>query len=256
MIRSLPIVILILNCVLACSSKRDIPSRGLIARFGSTPTIDGVFAPGEWNDAEIVRADTIEQFRIKHDGINLYFAVKAGGGNLLFNTDAGVRVLHWSAQLGLAEYIKSDTLRQLLEKPFAFELWGLQNESPSVIQEALAGYLANNGWASNTASMGNLMQSELVVSFDWLGVNPKSGRFVEIPSVNICGGLMISRGDPRAEELMTLSQEEMEKLYPSVSWPAKFPASDSLCMLFMGGLPDTIQIDEADFGKIWIDLRK
>jgi hypothetical protein len=253
MIRSLPIVLLILYGVLACSSMREIESTGLIARFGSTPTVDGIFDPGEWNDAEIVRVDTIEQFRIKHNGVNLYFAVKAGGGNLLFNTDAGVRVLHWSAQLGSAEYVKSDSLTQLLDKPFAFELWGLQNESPSVIQEALAGYLVKNGWAANTASMGNLMQSELVVSLDWLGVHPKSGRFVEIPSVHICGGLMIARGDPRAEELLTLSREEMKELYPSVSWPAQSPASDSLCM---GDLPDTLHIDAADYGKIWIDLRR
>ena len=249
--RSFPIVFSFLVCFLACSSTREIEPTGLSARFGSTPTIDGVFESGEWDDAEIVRADTIEQCRIKHDGVNLYFAVRAGGGNILFNTDAGVRVLHWSAQLGSAVYVKSDTLTQVLDKPFAFKLWGLQNESPAVIQETLAGYLAENGWAANTASMGNLMQSELVVSFDWLGVNTGSGRFVEIPSVRIGAGLMIARGDPREEELMAFSREEMKKLYPSVTWPLQSPPSDSIGR---GGLPDTIHVDEADYGTIWIDL--
>lgn len=252
MIRSLTIVCSFLVCFSACSSTSEVEPTGLIARFGSTPTIDGVFDSGEWDDAEIARADTIEQFRIKHDGVNLYFAVRAGGGNLLFNTDAGVRVLHWSAQLGSAEYVRSDTLTQLLDKPFTFELWGLQNESPAVIQETLAEYLAENGWAANTASMGNLMQSELVVSFDWLGVNTESGRFVEIPSVRIGGGLIISKGDPREKELLALSREEMIKLYPSVSWPSMSPPSNSIGM---GGLPDTIQTDAAEYGKIWIDLR-
>ncbi len=253
MIRSLPLVFSLLVCFSACSSKREVEPTGLIARLGSTPTIDGVFDPGEWDDAEIARADTIEQFRIKHDGVNLYFAVRAGGGDLVFNTDEGIRVLHWSAQLGSAEYMKSDTLTQSLAKPFAYELWGLQDESPAVIQETLAGYLAENGWAANTASMGNLMQSELAVSFDWLGLKTDSGRFVEIPGVRIGAGLMITRDDPRKEELLALSREEMKKLYPSVSWPAESPAKDSIGM---GGLQDTIQIDAADYGKIWIDLRR
>jgi hypothetical protein len=253
MTRSLSIVCLFLVCFMACSSTREVEPTGLIARLGGTPTIDGVFDSGEWDDAEIVRVDTIEQFRIKHDGVNLYFAVRAGGGNLLFNTDAGVRVLHWSAQLGSAEYVKVEASTQSLAEPFAFELWGLQDESAAVIQETLAGYLAENGWAANIASMGNLMQSELVVSFDWLGVNTGSGRFVEIPSVRIGAGLMISRGDPREKELLALSREEMKKLYPSVSWPAESPPKDSIGI---GDLPDTIHVDAADYGKIWIDLRR
>ena len=240
-------------CFLACSSTREVEPTGPIARLGSTPTIDGVFAPGEWDDAEVVRADTVEQFRIKHDGNNLYLAVRAGGGNILFNTDSGVRVLHWSAQLGSAEYLKSDTLTQLLDRPFAFELWGLQNESPAVIQETLAEYLAENGWVANTASMGNLMESEFAISFDWLGVDKDSGRFVEIPSVRIGAGLMISRGDPREKELLVLSREEMEERYPSVSWPSESPPGDSIGM---GDLPHSIHVNATDYGKIWIDLQR
>jgi len=251
--RCVSILYLLLVCSSACSSTRDVEPSGPIARLGSTPVIDGVFDTGEWDDAEIVRAGTIEQFRMKHDGVNLYVAVKAGGGELWFNTDAGLRVLHWSAQLGSAEYMKSDTLTQSLDKPFAFELWGLQDESPAVIHETLARYLAEHGWAANTASMGNLMESELVVSFDWLGANIGPGRFVELPSVRIAGGLMIVRGDPREDELMALSREETERLYPSVAWPAESVPNDSIGM---GGLPDTMRIDPADFGKIWIDLRR
>jgi len=250
--RSLPIVCAVLACLSACSSAPEVEPTGLIARFGRTPTIDGVFDAGEWDDAQIARADTTELFRIKHDGVNLYFAVQAGGGNLLFNTDAGVRVLHWSAQLGSAEYMKSDTLTQSLAKPFAYELWGLQNEPAAVIQDTLARYLAEHGWAASTAPMGNLMQSELVVSFDWLGVAPGSGRFVEIPGVRIGAGLMIARGDPREEALLALSREEMMKLYPPVSWPAASPPRDAIGM---GELPKTIQVDAADYGTIWIDLR-
>ena len=207
MMRDSSLVCLFLVCFSGYSATQQVEPSGPIARLGSTPVIDGVFDAGEWDDAVIVRADTIEQFRIKHDGVNLYFAVNAGGGNLVFNTDAGVRILHWSAQLGSAEYVRSDTLTQSLDKPYAFELWGLYEESPDVIQEALATYLAEHGWAANTASMGELMQSELVISFDWLGVNTESGRFVEIPSVRIGAGLLIARGDPRAEQLARRAYE-------------------------------------------------
>jgi len=248
--RSLPIVFSILLCCSACSSMREAEPEGLIAGFGSTPTIDGVFDSGEWDDTEIVQADTTELFRVKHDGVNLYFAVRAGGGNLLFNTDAGVRVLHWSAQLGSAEYVKSDTSTQALDKPLAPELWGLQDEPPAVIQETLAEYLAENGWASNTASMGNLMESELAVSFDRLGIDAGSGRFVEIPGVRIEAGLMITRSDPRSKKLLALPREELKKRYPFVSWPA---SSD---IIGQGNLPDSIRVDTADFGRIRIDLKK
>jgi len=250
--KSLPIMFSFLFCLLACSSSQEIEPTSLIARFGSTPTIDGVYDSGEWDDAVIVRADTFELFRIKHDSDKLYFAVRAGGGDLVFNMDVGLRVLHWSAQLGSAEYVKSGTSAQVLEKPFAYELWGLQDESPAVIHETLAEYLARNGWTANTASMGNLMQSELAVSFEWLGLDTESGRFVEIPSFRIGAGLMITRGDPRRKELLSLPREELKKLYPAVRWPSEATPKDSIG----GGLPDTIRVDETDFGRIWIDLRK
>jgi hypothetical protein len=236
-----------------CRSTPEIEPSGPIARLGSTPVIDGVFDPGEWDDAEVVRVGTIEQFRMKHDGAYLYFAVNAGGGDLRFNTGAGLRVLHWSAQLGSAKYIKSDSVTQTLDRDFAFELWGLQNESPAVVQETLAAYLAEHGWAANTASMGNLMQSELVVSLDWLGVSIGPERYVEIPGVRVGGGLMISRGDPREDELMALSREELDGLYPPVGWPGGSAPIDSIGM---GRCPDTIQLDPADFGRIWIDLQR
>ncbi len=242
---------LFLVCLAACSSTPEVEPSGPIARLGSTPVIDGVFDSGEWDDAAIVIVDSVEKFRIKHDGVYLYFAVNAGGGDLRFNTETGLRVLHWSAQLGSAEYVKSDFSTQTLDKPFAPELWGLYEEPPAVIRETLAGYLAENGWTANTASTGNVMQSELAVSFDWLGVNIGSERFFEIPSVRVGGGLLISRGDPREDELFALPREELERLYPSVSWPHEWEPSDSIGM---GGLPDTIRINPADYGKIWIDL--
>lgn len=224
---------------------------GPIARYGTAPTIDGVLEEGEWDDAVVVLADTVEQFRMKHDGVNLYFGIRAGGGDIRFNTAEGLRVLHWSGQLGSAEYAKLDTPAQSLARPFAFELWGLREEPPDVIQETLDRYLSENGWASSTASMGNVMESELAVSLDWLGVDTESARFVEIPGVRMGCGLMISRNDPRAEELKALPRDELERRHPSVFWPAESMPNDPLGM---GSCPDTILVDPANYGRIWIDL--
>ncbi len=251
--RQLLIVGLLLICFSGCSSVPEPEPSGPIAKFGTTPTIDGVFEAGEWDGAEIVRAGTIEQFRIKHDSTNLYFALNAGGGNLWFDKDAGLHVLHWSAQLGSAEYTRYDSSTQILDKPFAFELWKLQEESPALINETLAAYLAENGWVANIAPMGPKMQSEFAVSFDWLGVTIGSGRFAEIPSIHISGGLMLSRGDPEAGEIMAMSVEERRKQFPSLFWPEGSGPDNPLNA---GPCPDTMHVAPSDFGKIWIDLEE
>ena len=236
---------------LGCSSVPEVEPSGPIARFGSLPTIDGVFEEGEWDDAKIVRAGTIEQFRIKHDSTNLYIALNAGGGNLWFYKDTVLHVLHWSAQIGSAKYIKSDSSTLILDKPFSHKLWGLHEESPAVINETLLDYLAENGWVSNIAPMGHKMQSEFAISFEWLGVTIGSERFEEIPGIHICGGLMLSRNDPETETFLAMPVEERKKKYPSLFWPES-PESHPLNM---GSCPDTIHLDPADFGKIWIDFQ-
>lgn len=242
----------ILIGALGCTSVSDVAPEGPIARFGTVPTIDGVFTDGEWDDAEIIPAGMNRGFRVKHDSTHLYIALNAGGGNLWFNKEDGLHVLHWSSQLGSARYVRSDSTMQLLDEPFAFELWALQNESPDVINAAFAGYLAENGWVANIAPMGHKMQSEFAISFDWLGVSMGSERFVEIPGVHIGAGLMLTRNDPEAEEIMAQSVEEREKRFPSLFWP-EGPASHPLNG---GPCPDTILVEPADFGTIWIDLKK
>jgi hypothetical protein len=243
---------MILVCVLGCSSVSDVEPPGPVARFGTAPTIDGVFEDGEWDDAEIVTVGRNQRFLIKHDSSNLYIALNAGGGNLWFNKDAGLHVLHWSAQLCSAEYEKLDSTAQILRTPFAPELWGLQKESPDVVNETLMDYLAENGWTANIAPMGHKMQSEFAISFDWLGVTIGSERFIEIPGIHISGGLMLARGDPEVEKIKAMSVEEREKQYPSLLWPE---GTDLNHPLNMGSCPDTIRLDPADFGKIWIDLK-
>jgi len=241
----------ILVCLLECSSTREVEPAGPIARFGSTPTIDGVFEDEEWDDARVIRENQVEQFRIKHDNTNLYLAFNHDGGNIYFNKDNGIQILHASAQLGFAEYIKSGSLKQTLEKAFDWQLYGLQNESASDINETMAIYLAEKGWVASTGPLGNFAQAEWAISLDWLGITESSKRFVETPELFIFAARM--RLSPEEKEaFMALTQEEKKDRYPPLIWPASPIPNDSLNN---GYCPETINIDPTVWSTIWIDMK-
>ena len=56
--------------------------------FGSTPTIDGEIASGEWDDTEslVINPDGVvsSEIHIKHDGENLYVAFMGAFGSSFF----------------------------------------------------------------------------------------------------------------------------------------------------------------------------
>ncbi|MBI4547828.1 MAG: hypothetical protein HY707_07610 [Ignavibacteriae bacterium] len=56
-------------------------------RYGQAPQIDGLIAPGEWNDASYIRIPVDSQLvitvRFKHDSSNLYFGFAGFTGNLM-----------------------------------------------------------------------------------------------------------------------------------------------------------------------------
>jgi|GEM_PF-1899426 len=246
---------LVLVYFLGCASNHEVEPPGPIARFGSAPTIDGVFEEGEWDDAEVVQAGEYQRFRIKHDGKNLYFALVGGGGDLWFNKDAGLHILHSSSQLGSAEYIKSDSSVQSLSKPFDYRLWGLQNRSVAEIQEELAGYLAENGWVASIAALGNIRETEFAVSFDWLGVTDGSERFVKIPGIYVFSGLLVTRDDPKAEKFIekfkAMSPEERKAKYPTLYWPSENMPNSAVGS---GRSLETLSLNSTSWGAIWIDL--
>ena len=241
---------LIFVCFLGCTSTRDVEPSGPVARFGSTPTIDGVFEEGEWDDADAVQVGKFEQFRLKHDSINLYFAFNHDGGNVYFYKDKGIRVLHASAQLGIAEYKKSCSLTQSLDKAFDWQLFGLQNKSATEINEIMTAYLAENGWVASTGPLGNMAQAEWAVSFDLLGVTNVSKRYAETPKLYIFSARMRLSPEEK-EELQALPPEERKNRYPALYWPAPPVPDDSLNN---GLCPKTINIDFTGWSTIWIDF--
>ena len=246
--RQLSLLSLILVCFLGCPAVPEDEPSGPIAKSGTTPTIDGVFEVGEWDDAVIVKAGKHQQFRLKHDGTNLYFALIGDGGNLFFDKDTGLHVLHASAQLCWAEYIKSDDSVQSLAKPYVGQLFGLQNKPVDTINNLINGYLTENGWVASIG--GNQAESEFAVSFDWLGVTTGLGRIVDIPGIYITSGRHFSPEE--IEELMKLSLEERKVQFPTLYWPSEPVPNDSLCA---GYCPEKIRCAPTGWGKIWLDLQ-
>jgi hypothetical protein len=246
------ILSLILVGFLGHSSDTGIEPSEPIARLGSTPAIDGVFEEGEWDDAAVINVGKNHQFRVKHDGTNLYFAFAQDGGSLWFYKETGLHVLHASAQLGMAKYIKSDGFTQSLDKAFDWKLFGLQNKPVTDINEILADYLAENGWVASTGPSGNLAQSEWAVSLEWLGVANTEDRFVETPRLYIFTARMrLSPEEKKA--LSALPPEKRKNQYPPLNWPAPPVPVDSLNN---GNCPETIKIDPAGWSKIRIDLEQ
>lgn len=155
---------MILLILVACSSNNKIDPSCPIAKFGKTPSIDGVFSDGEWDDAIVVQENPKEKFWLKHDNTNLYFAFEHDGGNLYLSKNTSIQILHASAQLGSAEYKKFDHLMYSLEKPFEWKLGGLQNETAKYRTELVADYLSENGWVASTGPLGHFSQAEWAVS--------------------------------------------------------------------------------------------
>jgi hypothetical protein len=240
---------MVLVFCLGCNPDHQAPPAP-VAGFGSTPVIDGVFGVGEWDDAEQVRAGDMRRFRVKHDRINLYFAFDYDGGNLYFNRKKRIQILHASAQLGMAEYIKSGKGKQTLDKPFDWQLFGLQNEQPMEMKAKLAGFLAKNGWVASTGPLGYMAQSEWAVSFKWLGMPEKSNRVVKAPPLYIFSARM--RLTPQEQEaLLALPVEGRRNVYPPLTWPGIPVPNDSLNN---GLCPGTIRIDPSGWGTVRVDF--
>ena len=82
---------------------------------GSPATIDGVFAPGEWDDALAIELPNGRLF-LMHAGGYLYLGIhseKLGLGSICVIRDDEIAILHSSAALGTAAYKKAgDTWRK------------------------------------------------------------------------------------------------------------------------------------------------
>lgn len=148
---------------------------------GSAPTIDGVFAEGEWTDAATLELTATKKILLKHDGENLYVALDAPGGDLYFHSGNLVRQLHASFGLISKEYRRIDGGAWSFVSKEPIALHGLQKQPADEIEASIERHLATHGWAASLIPMGNPYQTEFVVSFGWLGIADAEAGPLHLP---------------------------------------------------------------------------
>jgi hypothetical protein len=207
------------------------PAPELTVRPGATPVIDGVFSPGEWDDAGEIELGVTRKMWLKHDGTHLYLAFSANGGNVYVHRDDRVHILHASYSLGRAEYTRQSSDRWALDTDYDWKLFGLQNKPAGEIHDRLTGYLADNGWTASLMPMGDPFETEYAISLEWLGIseNDADSEAVRLPKIGIS-----HMSGPAASR---------------PNWPPGIVLCDSLDM---GYEPATWDFDVTTWGDIYL----
>ena len=214
----------------------------LTAGPGTAPTIDGVFAPGEWDDAARFDLGGGKYIRLKHDGKHLYIAFNGDGGNIYLEKGEGFHVLHASFSLGWLEFSKLGA-GHVRGEEYKWQLTNLQKEAPEIVREKMAGYLQANGWVASLIPMGTSHQTEYAISFEKLGI----------------GGLAGGKGQVATPRMMINSVQNLprEQQYRGedvwIRWPADAVSSDSING---GGSPRIVRMDLSKWGDVVITLEK
>lgn len=131
----------------------------------SAPTIDGSFAEGEWDAALSSRMSDGAVLFLQHSDDTLYLAVHSaaiGAVNVAIAIDDGVEILHSSAALGSARYLRSDTNWELAH---GFT-WCCRGTSDQSGRNAL---MATEGWQANIGFAGDPGVVEYAISRPWRG---------------------------------------------------------------------------------------
>ena len=229
---------LLIVTALSCKNINDKNISKTIARFGTTPRIDGILGEGEWDDAETIQLDSTKTIYLKHDNVNLYFALNGDGGNLYFLKDERIHVLHASFSLGWAEYVKGENQLWSCEKEYEWALYKLQEKSEEEIDRGVTDYLQENGWVGSIVPLGNPIQSEFAVSFEWLDISKEAepNRLIGIPKLSIFSFQNIPPAERKGQNLR-------------LRWPSTAAHNDSVNR---GYTPETINLDVSNWGDIFI----
>lgn len=133
---------------------------------GSAPQIDGTLAAGEWDDALSIPLSDAASLFLKHAGGYLYLGIQAtsmGVGSPLIVRGGEILVLHASAALGTAIYVRKDdawTLRQDFE-------WKCRSTGFSApAKNERARFLQQNGWLGTIGYLGDPNQFEYEIAWE------------------------------------------------------------------------------------------
>lgn len=123
---------------------------------GEPPTLDGTLEPEEWEGATIVRLDPVGEAFLRRDEEALYVGLRVGGkciASLALMQDDELRVLHASASIATAEYVRSG------------EVWNATRKFQWRCRQGIADpdcerFLAEEGWLATTTRDGRDGETE------------------------------------------------------------------------------------------------
>ena len=135
----------------------------LYAPQGISATIDGVFASGEWDNAlttELANGELL----LMHAGGYLYLGIrsdKLGLGSVCVSWDDEISILHSSAALGTATYVKADEGWQKTRN-FSWTNRAISNSQQAL--EERREHLESENWLASNGLMGNYNEMEYQIT--------------------------------------------------------------------------------------------
>lgn len=213
--------------VICCSGGSGGEPAKISVNRGAAPVIDGVFGEGEWSDARLIVPDSAKTIFLKHDGTNLYVAMNGDISNIYVAKENKLYVLHASYSLGWVEYTRVDGDTWTRDRDYEWQLYRLQEKTEEEIERGISGYMNQNGWTASLAPLGNKMQSEFTISFDWLNKPGGTPKFLITSFQNI----------PRSES---------KGRDRGMKWPAAAPVDS----INRGYAPEKITLDVKDWGLL------
>jgi hypothetical protein len=138
-----------------------------IVPVGVPIALDGLFSPGEWDQA--LRQETTnggEVLLMQNNGY-LYVGVHENFDGLTvtsvcFEHENVISILHASGSLGTAVFAPDDNDWQLIQ-PFRWGLYGVTSYTATAERQRQV-YLERNGWLANLGSMSDTEQIEYQIT--------------------------------------------------------------------------------------------
>lgn len=139
---------------------------GLAVPLAPAPTIDGVLAPGEWDNALRARFSDGSTLLFMQDGTYLYLGVRApvsavGVVSVCLDRGQEVAVLHSSAALGTAIYEPSGE-QWNPTRTFSWEC--RETDDGPAARRARQSFLEHEGWLANNGNTGTPGQIEFQIA--------------------------------------------------------------------------------------------
>jgi hypothetical protein len=147
------------------SQKEPVPSITPTIMEHTSPVIDGIISPGEWEDARVEHFfDDSELFLMRSEDY-WYIGIRADTAdmivvNIFIAREDEIKILHASAALGTASYQKEEEA-WLLTREFS---WSCRDTSDSPDSRAeREAFLLSEGWVATNSYIGNPNEMEFQV---------------------------------------------------------------------------------------------